>query len=97
MNLKGAYPDDLLIISISNRIFIQPVLEKSDQLTAQLTTSNPNGDDGWFVDWMTISAGDSTYSCPMSAWLDNDENRDNREDPSTIIVTCEKLLGNLFF
>jgi hypothetical protein len=33
----------------------------------------------------------------MSAWLDNDENRDNREDPSTVIVTCEKSLGNLFF
>ena len=86
-----------MIILTSNRICIQPVLEKSDQLTAQLTTSDPNGNDGWFVDWMTISAGDSTYSCSMSAWLDNDENRDNREDSSTLIVTCEKSLGNLFF
>merc|ERR1719507_2582739 len=40
-------------------------------VTAKLTSSNPGGDNGWFVDWarITMSTG-VVFSCPMRAWLD---------------------------
>jgi len=40
-------------------------------VTAKLTSSNPGGDNGWFVDWarITMSTG-AVFSCPMRAWLD---------------------------
>jgi hypothetical protein len=67
---------------------LKPVLDPIGPWTAQLTLS---GFDGWFVEWVKIDAGNSHFMCPMSDWLDNDANKDNRLEPNTTTVTCIKL------
>merc|ERR1712113_521363 len=56
-----------------------------DPKTVKLTTSDPDGTDGWYVEWIriTMSTGE-VFSCPVDGWLDND----NPKEPSSRTVSC---------
>merc|ERR1712226_849103 len=56
-----------------------------DPNTVKLTTSDPDGTDGWYVEWIriTMSTGE-VFSCPVDGWLDND----NPKEPSSRTVSC---------
>ena len=73
----------LLNIVVSIKIGLDP----TGPWTTQLTTSDPNGKDGWFVEWIKIYAGDWRYDCQMSAFLDNE----NSDYPNTRKVSCTKF------
>merc|ERR1712088_716797 len=53
--------------------------------TVKLTTSDPDGTDGWYVEWIriTMSTGE-VFSCPVDGWLDID----NPKEPSSRTVSC---------
>lgn len=72
----------------------QAVLDPNLPWTAKLTTSDPDGADGWFVDWIKLYARNWTYTCPVKAWLDNDNlNTLDKAGPNTYTALCSKLVG----
>merc|ERR1712088_814676 len=53
--------------------------------TVKLKTSDPDGTDGWYVEWIriTMSTGE-VFSCPVDGWLDNGDPK----EPSSRTVSC---------
>jgi len=50
----------------------EPGILKGSPARATLTTSDPDGSDGWHVEWIeiTMTTGEK-FLCPFNAWLDN--------------------------
>ena len=63
-------------------------------LQFSLNTNNPltvtlklDGDDGWQVDWVELTAGEKVFRCPEVGWLDNQAKR-SYMGPSSRTVNC---------
>ena len=72
---------------MTNLIF-KAILDPEDPWTAKLTTGDPNGTDGWFVEWIRLVADGMIYNCPVQGWLDNGAGANG---PNTRTVECKKL------
>merc|ERR1712212_791878 len=63
-------------------------------LTAKLTLTDPEGQDGWFVEWIQITTNHSrtqqTFLCSLNAWLDNDRGfwHGKPVGPGSLTVFC---------
>jgi len=59
-----------------------------DPVTVKLTTSDPHGDDAWYVEWIriTMSTGE-TFSCRMGGFLEDEVGSGY---PSSRTVSCQK-------
>ena len=57
-------------------------------MRATLKTSDPNGEDGWFVEWVKILVGSRELTCIVNGWMDNGR---GAAGPGARTVDCKEL------